>query len=124
MHGRIRISLLAATAVLLAAASASVPGAETGPAKLSISPDGTAHVPVFDLPPSAFMSKEAVERLKARAGVVSSAMGMDANIGEARSRIERLLAPAVEIMRARYAVDVVEQPVAGVPARIVTPKGG
>jgi acetyl esterase/lipase len=51
-------------------------------------------------------------------------MGSDANIAGARRRIERLLAPAVEIMRARYAVDIVEQPIAGVPARIVTPKGG
>jgi acetyl esterase/lipase len=45
-------------------------------------------------------------------------------IVEARGRVDRLLSPALEIMRARYAVDIAERPVAGVPARIVTPTGG
>jgi len=124
MPGPIQRSLLAATVLLMAAAGSGLWGAETGPAKLSFSADGTAHVPAFDLPPSAFMSKEAVERLKGRAGVQSPAMAPSADIVEARRRVEQLLAPAVVIMRARYAVDIVEQKVAGVPARIVTPKGG
>jgi len=124
MSRRIQMSLLAATAMLMAAAGTSLSGAEAGPAGLSIDPDGTAHVPAFDLPPSAFMSKEAVARLKARAGAQSAALAPSDGIAAARRRVEGLMAPALVIMRARYAVDIVERPVAGVPARIVTPKGG
>jgi acetyl esterase/lipase len=108
---------------MLVAASAGL-AADTGSDRLSFGSDGTAHVQAFDLPPSAFMSKEAVDRLKARAGVQSPAVAASADIVTARRRVEDLLAPAVAIMRARYAVDIVEQTIAGVPARVVTPKGG
>ncbi len=51
-------------------------------------------------------------------------LGPGKSIAEARAGIEKLLSPAVEQMRARYPADVVEQKIAGVHTRIVTPKGG
>jgi acetyl esterase/lipase len=84
--------------------------------------DGNVHVPAFELPPSMFMSKEAVDMLKARAAMPAFAIPPNLDIATIRRGMEGILSPSVRAMQKRYPVDVVEQVIAGVPTRIVTPK--
>jgi monoterpene epsilon-lactone hydrolase len=115
---------LAATALLLMAASSDQSASTTDASKPAYSADGTVHVPAFDLPPSGYLSKEAVDvlRLRAKAGYPTFKPGND--VAHERQAMELLMAPMVRAMLARYPVDIVEQTIAGVPTRIVTPKGG
>lgn len=85
--------------------------------------DGTVHVPAFDLPLSAFMSKEAGDMLKARAGMPPFAMPENLDIAIVRTGMEMVLSPSVKAMQSRYPADVANETIAGVPTRIVTPKG-
>jgi epsilon-lactone hydrolase len=85
--------------------------------------DGTVHVPAFDLPPSMLASKEAADALKARAGVPAFDMPPNIDIKMMRMGMEAILGPSVKLMESRYPADVVQQSIAGVPTRIVTPKG-
>ena len=85
-------------------------------------PDGVVHVPAFDLPPSPYMSPQAVGILRMRSKMNISAVP-SGGIAEARQGIERQLAPQVAMMRARYPADIVEQTIGGVRTRVVTPKG-
>jgi len=85
--------------------------------------DGNVHVPAFDLPPSALMSREATEFMKMRARMPMRAPTTQGDIGESRRQLEMQLAPQVAKMRELYPVDVAEQAIANVPTRIVTPKG-
>lgn len=85
--------------------------------------DGTTNVPAFALPPSAMMSKEAAEALKARAGQPAFEMPANLDIGMIRMGMEMVLAPSVKLMREKYPADIVEEKIGGVPTRIVTPKG-
>ena len=96
---------------------------ETPSPRPTFGKDGTVHVPAFDLPPSAFMSKEAADMLRARAGAPPFAMPANLDIAMVRMGMEMVLAPSVKMMRDRYPVDIVEQRIAGVPTRGVTPKG-
>lgn len=109
---------LAICAMPLHASAQEVPSARPTFAK-----DGTVHVPAFDLPPSTFMSKEAADMLRARAALPPFAMPDNIDIATMRRGMEMVLAPAVKVMRDRYPVDIVEQRIAGVPTRVVTPKG-
>jgi len=109
-------AFLASTSVQLAAQEAPVK-------RPTFEKDGTAHVPAFDLPPSMFMSKQAADMLKARAGMPAFNMPANLDIAMVRRGMEMVLAPSVKAMQDRYPVDVVEQRIAGVPTRIVTPKG-
>jgi acetyl esterase/lipase len=128
--GREHMKISTWKAALAAALAAGVAGgaalaAEPAPklARPVYTPDGVVHVPAFDLPPSRLMSPEAVELLKMRSRAPSlSALGTD--VGAARAALEKQLAPQVQMMRARYPADVVEQTIAGVPTRVFTPKGG
>jgi epsilon-lactone hydrolase len=86
--------------------------------------DGMVHVPAFDLPPSSFMSKEAADMLRARASMPSFSMPDNLDIATVRMGMEMVLAPAVKMMHERYPADIVEQTIAGVPTRVITPKGG
>jgi epsilon-lactone hydrolase len=45
------------------------------------------------------------------------------DIVAAREGLEKMLAPQLAALRAQYPVDVVEQTIAGVPTRVVTPSG-
>jgi epsilon-lactone hydrolase len=110
-----------ATAIFLAAATASL-GAESNPAAPVFDPNGTVHVPAFDLPPSTLISNEALEAQKMRARRPAGAPPMSEDIAAARKGLEAMLAPQVAGMRKLYAVDVVEQTISGVPTRIVTPR--
>ena len=121
---QVRTSALAATALLLVAAAGAPAGDGSDAAKPVYGADGTVHVPAFDLPPSAYMSREAVDLLRHRAGPARPATPQMKDIARERLAMEQMLAPVLQAMRGRFAVDVVEQPIAGVRTRIVTPKGG
>ncbi|MCE7798621.1 putative porin [Sphingobium sufflavum] len=87
-------------------------------------PGGTVHVPAFDLPPSPFLSPEALAQQKARAAMPVVDRLVGTSIADLRAMTERLLAPRVVEMQQRYPVDIVEQQIGGVRTRVVTPKGG
>jgi epsilon-lactone hydrolase len=84
-------------------------------------PDGTVQVPAFDLPPSTLISKEALEAQKMRAGRPGGVPSSAGDIAAARKGLEAMLAPQVAGIRKLYSVNVVDQTIAGVPTRIVTP---
>lgn len=116
-------ALLASAAVALAQAPAWMP---------KFAPDGTVHVPAFDLPPSPLASKEAAEAQKARAtmkmpeaitSVTTTSPTTLPDIATQRRGLEAYLAPQVKEMLTRYPVDIVEQRFGGVRTRVVTPKG-
>jgi monoterpene epsilon-lactone hydrolase len=110
-----------AAAVALAATTASF-CAEDKPAAPTFEPDGTVHVPAFDLPPSTLLSKEALEAQMMRARRPGGAPSSSGDIAAVRSGLEAMLAPQVSAMRKQYPVDVVDQTIEGIPIRIVTPK--
>jgi monoterpene epsilon-lactone hydrolase len=93
-------------------------------ARPTFTDEGVVHVPAFDLPPSAFMSKEAVDLLKMRAAFQMPAFSATGDIAQLRQGMEMVLASSVRLMQDRYPVDILEQKIAGVPTRVVTPKGG
>ena len=110
-----------AAAVALAATTANL-CAEDKPAAPVFEPDGTVHVPAFDLPPSALLSKEALDAQMMRARRPGGAPTPSADIAATRKGLEAMLAPQVSGMRTTYPVDVVDQTIGGVPTRVVTPK--
>jgi acetyl esterase/lipase len=85
--------------------------------------NGSVHVPAFDLPPSELMSPEATEFMKMRGRMPMRAPSTQGDIGDSRRKLEAMLAPQVAKMRDLYPVDVVDQTIANVPTRVVTPKG-
>lgn len=91
-------------------------------------PDGTVQVPAFDLPPSGYLSKEAVDFQKmVMRAQASGAMGRpDPNrpIAEARAGMERQLGFLVGFMRKRYPANVAEETIGGVKTRVFTPQDG
>ncbi len=118
--------LLKATAGLALAAALSTTAslrAEDKPAKPVFDADGTVHVPAFDLPPSVFLSEEALAQAKMRSGMPGGAPSVNADITLVRRGLEAALAPQVAKMRETYLVDVADQTIAGVPTRVITPKG-
>ncbi len=111
-------------AALGALAAAIATGGALGADRPVFTPEGVVHVPAFDLPPSAFMSKEAADSLKARgSGPPVSAFPTAPGIAGVRAMMEKQILPLVQAMQARYPVDIVSRKIAGVPTRIVTPKG-
>lgn len=99
--------------------------AQTGSgSKPTFEKDGTVRAPAFTLPPSIFMSEEARQQLRARAGQPSFEMPTNIDITSMRKGMEMFLSPQVAAMQAKYPADIVETTIAGVPARIVTAKGG
>ncbi len=110
---------------MLAISGAKMPALaqDAPPARPTFDKNGTVHVPGFELPPSEYMSKEAAEQLKARAGSPPFSMPDNLDIVTIRFGMEAVLAPQVKLMQDRYPVDIVEQKIAGVPTRVVTPKG-
>jgi acetyl esterase/lipase len=107
--------------VVLAAISNSLCAQDKPPAPV-FEPNGTVHVPAFDLPPSTLISKEALEAQTMRARMPVGAPSSSGDIAVARKGLEAMLGPQVSGMRKQYPVDVVEQTIAGIPTRIVTPK--
>jgi len=78
----------------------------------AIRADGTIEVPSFELPPSEYLSPEAREMLRKRAHPAAHPAG------DANAAVEARIAD----MRKLYPVNVEEQVIAGVPARVFTPR--
>lgn len=114
----------AVIAGMAALAAATVSQADGAPARPTISADGVVHVPAFDLPPSPYMSKEAVGVLKMRATVHMGAPATIPDVAQMRRGLEAQLAAQVQMTRERYPAEVVEQTIAGVRTRVITPKSG
>jgi epsilon-lactone hydrolase len=92
----------------------------------TFAPDGTVHVPAFDLPPSALASPQANDLQKARAAGrlrPPNTMG-STDITVARQAMEDFVAARLKRTRELYPSDVVERRIAGVRTRVITPKGG
>lgn len=119
MHGTpIRFAL--AGIALAAATTGALAGDQ--PARPVFAPDGTVHVPAFDLPPSDLSSPEARAAQAKRAKMPAMVPPANLDIATIRRGLEAMLAPQVAEMRRVYPVNVAEQTIAGVPTRIVTPK--
>jgi acetyl esterase/lipase len=85
--------------------------------------DGLVHVPAFDLPFSGLASPEAraaFVRAASTPFVLPDAKDIDAF----RAKADATSAALITKQRARYAVDLEPQTIAGVPVVAVTPKGG
>jgi epsilon-lactone hydrolase len=91
-------------------------------------PDGTVQVKPFELPPSGLSSPEAQAMQKARASMRMPGGGgspvASTDINATRRGIEMYLGPQVEATKAKYPTSIVEQRIAGVRVRVITPKGG
>lgn len=116
MHLRHAVAAVA----LLAATSLS---AQEAPTRPTFAPDGTVHVPAFDLPPSELSSPEARAAQAMRAKMPGGAPPLNLEIKQIRAGIEAQLAPQVAQMEKSYPVDIAEQAIAGVPTHVITPKG-
>jgi monoterpene epsilon-lactone hydrolase len=109
-------------AAVLALSCGSVLAQQAPSAGPTFADDGTVHAPGFDLPPSALSSPEARAAQKMRAHMPVGAPTSGGDIVAVRAGLEKMLAPQVAAVRAQYPVDVMEQSIAGVPTRVVTPK--
>lgn len=129
-----RRSIALGTVAALALAATSLAGAQDkpaqpalakpAPAKPSFEADGTVNVPTFTLPPSELSSPQARAAQAMRAKMPGGGVPpMNVDIALIRRGLEAVLAPQVKHMQEVYPVDVAEERIAGVPTRIVTPKG-
>src|SRR5438445_13777925 len=96
-----------AAAVALAATTASL-CAEDKAAAPAFEPNGTVHVPAFDLPPSTLISKEALEAQAMRARMPGRAPSSSGDIAVVRKGLEAMLAPQGSSRRKQYPVDVAD----------------
>jgi monoterpene epsilon-lactone hydrolase len=110
-----------ATSVILLSLGSVV---QAQPSKPVFRPDGVVQVPAFELPPSEFMSREAVELLKQRSQAKPPGILGGTDIATMRRAAEARQAPEAEAMAALYPANVVQQKIAGVPVRVITPKVG
>lgn len=93
------------------------------PARPTFSEDGTVHVPAFDLPPSSWLSPEALAAQKMRAKHPVGTPPNDIPVEVMRKGLAAMLAPQVAALQKNYPVDIAEKPIAGVPTRVFTPRG-
>jgi acetyl esterase/lipase len=98
--------------------------AQEPPARPTFQEDGSVRVPSFELPPSPFLSPEALALLRHRAAMPAEFGSMDPDAVRARARLAEMLAPQVARVLAAYPANVEESTIAGVPVRIVTPREG
>jgi acetyl esterase/lipase len=114
--------LYAWVAVAVALGGGGTVAAQEQRARSAFQPDGSIQVPPFNLPPSSFLSREALDQQKSRSqGRMPDRTA--STIEELRANMESYLLPSVETFKQRYPVDIVEQTIAGVPTRVFTPKG-
>jgi acetyl esterase/lipase len=118
-----RRSIALGAVAALAMATTSLTAQDAQSTKPVFAADGTVHVPPFDLPPSQLSSREARAAQAMRAKMPGGAPPTNLDIAVIRRGLEAMLAPQVTRMKEVYPVDVVDQSIAGVPTRIVTPKG-
>lgn len=97
--------------------------ADDKPARPRFDDQGVVHVPAFELPPSEFSSPEAQAFMKLRARMPIDLPTAEADIEKSRKALEAMLAPQVAQVLKAYPVDVAETQIAGIPTRVVTPKG-
>jgi len=119
------IVLAAASIAALTTASlttASLAAQDAPAARPTFEVDGTVNVPAFKLPPSPFLSPEALALQKMRAQMKPPPIAPELDIAKARAGVEAMMGQGVGAMRQRYPVDVADQTIAGVPTRVVTPK--
>lgn len=117
-----RATLVLCIAGTIAAAQGSLAANEPSSSP-TFTKDGTVQVPAFAIPPSPFLSKEALEQQQSRAERPVTARVQEPDITKARAGLEAMLAPQAALMRKYYPVDIVDQTIGGVPTRIVTPQG-
>jgi monoterpene epsilon-lactone hydrolase len=120
MHDKIR--LVSATCLAFAAIAGDV-HAQDKPPRPVFDENGVVHVPAFELPPSDLSSPAAQGFMKFRSRMLKDLPTMEPDIAKSRKALEAMLAPQVAQMLQAYPVDVAEQTIAGVPTRVVTPKG-
>jgi epsilon-lactone hydrolase len=108
---------------LALAASSSALAAQSSASKPVFGADGVTRVPAFDLPASELSSPEARAAQASRARMAGGAPPNDIPVDVMRRGLEAMLAPQVAAMRKVYPVDIVDQPIDGVPTRIVKPQG-
>lgn len=118
-----RKSLLLAGFAGLAIGAAASLAAQDKPARPVFDANGTVHVPAFDLPISDLISPEAQAAQKMRARTPGGAPPNNIPVDVMRKGLEAMLAPQVKRTGEVYPVDVADQAIAGVPTRVVTPKG-
>jgi monoterpene epsilon-lactone hydrolase len=116
-----RLVRAVAATVIAAAATSSL---HAQPARPVHTPDGVVRVPAFELSPSGLMSPEAAGALKLRASTPPPGILGGSDIVSMRRRAEAQLAPVVQLMSEAFPTQVVQQKIAGVPVRVITPKGG
>ena len=118
------ISLVAdATSLMAQEKPAPTPPAADRLARPVFDADGTVHVPAFDLPPSMLISPEALAAQKSRARMAGGAPPSNIPVDAMRKGLAAMLAPQVAMTQQYYPVDIAEQTIAGVPTRVITPKG-
>lgn len=120
-----RTGLVALALAGLSAVTAQSPQSAQHPPAPVFTPEGVVHVPAFDLPPSTLISPEALAMQKSRpAFSAADPLTGAGTIEERRAGLEKMFEGRVAAMKAMYPVDIVEQRIAGVRTRIVTPKTG
>ncbi len=88
-------------------------------------PDGAVRVPTFILPVSGLVSEEAASFQKMRATMPAfDAAGQEPDIALRRAQIDSYSKPAVERLRARYAVDITSGTIGGVGVLDIIPADG
>lgn len=115
---RYRLALAGAALVI---ATSHVAAQDAAPVRPKFDADGTVHVPAFDLPPSPFLSPEALAAQKSRARAPGGAPPASPEIAALRRMNTAALASRVTAMQQAYPVKIEEGVVAGVPVRIITP---
>jgi monoterpene epsilon-lactone hydrolase len=122
MNEKTKVLAGAVASILLSAYAVAAEQRQAGPVYTA---EGVVQVPAFELPPSPYMSEEAVELLKTRAAPRGAPPAMQGtSIDAVRGGMEMHLKPVVQAMLARYPVDIKDEKIAGVNTRVLTPKAG
>ena len=93
------------------------------PAKPVFVEDGTVRVPAFDLPPSAYLTSEALAFQKMRAKMGGMIPSDNIPIAVKRKGLTAMLSPQIAALAKKYPVDIADTVIAGVPTKVFTPKG-
>jgi epsilon-lactone hydrolase len=121
-------ALTAASGIGLAALSAQTPAGPAAADHPSFEADGSVKVPAFTLPPSPYVSQEALALQKslhernAPRPMPAIPAGLSP-IMMTRQGAEAIFAPRAQDMLRRYPADVADTRMGGVRVRVVTPKG-
>ena len=116
-------AVLLCAAALASATALTAQDKPAPPAKPLFDADGTVHVPAFDLPPSAYLTPEALALQKARAKMGGMIPPADRSIGMLRKGLSAFLAPQIADLTKKYPVNIADSMIGGVPTRVFTPKG-